>query len=327
MACSGWPPVINLSRPATTHILRGRGSYTFAVPIYLLAAVLGAFAAHGSDLSTKVAQIMSGRSGSAMVVDVESGGVLAIYHPATAARTLVRPGSAIKPFILLALLRSQKLDANESFVCRRNLHVGEHDLSCSHPQTGPLTAVSALAYSCNDFFATFGSRLTALELESVFVQAGFTSPSGLFADEAAGYLHLAQSDEERQLQSVGEGDMKITPAEMLVAYRRLARRRNTADVTIAERTVFAGLEASTEYGMARLASPQGIKIPGMKIAGKSGTPRSSDGAWTNAWFAGYAPAEHPRVVVVVFLERGTGPSDAAPLAGEIFRAWLQKQSR
>jgi cell division protein FtsI/penicillin-binding protein 2 len=275
-----------------------------------------------ADLNTELARIMRGRSGTAVVVDVASGRVLAAYHPNVAARRLARPGSAFKPFTLLALLQSGKVRAADPFLCRRNLHVGRHDLSCAHPQTGPLQAVSALAYSCNDFFATLGQRLTAGELHAAFIQAGFGSPSGFLPSETIGSIHLAGSDEERQLQAVGEGEMRLTPLELLAAYRQLAVRRTAADPSDAEQTVFAGLEASTDYGMARLAS-----VTDMKVAGKTGTSRSDQGAWTHAWFAGYAPADKPRVAVVVFLEQGTGPSDAAALAGEIFRDWRQDHTR
>lgn len=265
---------------------------------------------------------MRGRSGTAVVVDVASGRVLADYHAEVAARRLARPGSAFKPFTLLALLQSGKLRLTDSLVCRRNLHVGQHDLSCSHPQTGALQAVSALAYSCNDFFATFGLRLTAGDLRAAFRQAGFASPSGFVSDEAVGSIHLARSDQERQLQAIGEGDMKLTPLEMLAAYRNLALRRTAADTSEAERTVFTGLEESTGYGMARLAS-----VADMKVAGKTGTSRTDQGAWSNAWFSGYAPADKPQIAVVVFLEKGTGPGDAALLGGEIFRAWVQSKGQ
>jgi penicillin-binding protein 2 len=271
---------------------------------------------YASDLDAELARIMHGRSGAAVVVDVSSGHVLAVYHPEVAARRLARPGSAFKPFTLLALLQSGKLSATDSLVCRRNLHVGGHDLSCGHPQIGPLQAVSALAYSCNDFFATFGQRLSAAELQSAFVKAGFASRSGIVADEAVGFIHPARSDEERQLQAVGEGEMKITPMEMLAAYRGLALRRTAGRASDAEQTVFLGLEQSTSYGMSRLAS-----VPETKVAGKTGTAGTDQGAWTNGWFAGYAPADKPEIAVVVFLERGTGTADAAPFASEIFRAW------
>ena len=112
--------------------------------------------------------------------------------------------------------------------------------------------------------------------------------------------------------------MKVTPLEMLAAYRALALRRAATDSSAAERTVFQGLEEATAYGMARLAS-----VPEMKVAGKTGTPRADEGSWTNGWCAGYGPADKPEIAVVVFLERGTGPGDAAPLAAEIFQAWYK----
>ena len=112
--------------------------------------------------------------------------------------------------------------------------------------------------------------------------------------------------------------MRLTPLEMLAAYRNLALRRAAANITEAERTVFTGLEESTEYGMARLAW-----VADMKVAGKTGTSPADQGAWTHAWFAGYAPANKPQVALVVFLEKGTGPDDAAVLGGKIFKAWRQ----
>lgn len=283
-----------------------------------IALVLVCNCGFGSDPDSELARAMHGRSGAAAVVDVASGRVVAMYHPSIAARRLARPGSAFKPFTLIALLQSGKLIPTESFVCRRTLRVGTHDLSCSHPQTGALQAASALAYSCNDFFATYGSRLSEAELQAAFRKWGFASPSGLLPDEATGFIRPARTDEERQLQAVGEGDMRITPLEMLAAYRALALRRADDHLNAAEETVSAGLEQATTYGLARLAS-----IPEIKVAGKTGTPRTDQGTWTNGWFAGYAPADKPQVAVVVFLERGTGPADAAPIAAKIFRAWYK----
>jgi len=59
----------------------------------------------------------------------------------------------------------------------------------------------------------------------------------------------------------------------------------------------------------------------MKVAGKTGTAVADEGPWTHAWFAGYAPAENPQIVLVVFLEKGHGGSDAAGVAREIFAAF------
>ena len=63
----------------------------------------------------------------------------------------------------------------------------------------------------------------------------------------------------------------------------------------------------TAYASARLAS--------VAIAGKTGTAQTS-GA-DHAWFAGFAPADSPRVAFVVVLEHG-GPADgAARIAREL----------
>ncbi len=271
-----------------------------------------------ADLNTALARIMNGRSGTAVVINIESSQLLGAYRLDVAARRLARPGSAFKPFTLIALLESGKLKPTDTLTCRRNLHVGSHNLSCTHPQTGqPFDAVTALAYSCNDFFATMGKRLTAEELTTTFQKFGFSSPTGLVKTETTGSMHPAMSEEDRQLQAIGEGEMRVTPIEMLAAYRQIALGHNATGTTLA--AVQQGVAASTDYGMARLAS-----IKGMKVAGKTGTARADGGSWTNAWFAGYAPADKPQIAVVIFLEKGTGPGDAAPLAAEIFQAWQQR---
>ncbi len=80
---------------------------------------------------------------------------------------------------------------------------------------------------------------------------------------------------------------------------------------------------------------KGAQVPGITIAGKTGTAQTrefkSDAErkrrdQDNAWFAAFAPAEAPRVVVVVFAEHaGLGGQVAAPIAREIFRAiFLEK---
>ena len=71
-------------------------------------------------------------------------------------------------------------------------------------------------------------------------------------------------------------------------------------------------------GSARLARP-----PGVKVAGKTGTASDPGNGQIHAWFAGYAPAESPRIAVMVFLEQGVGGRDAAPIARQLIQLALQ----
>ncbi len=278
-----------------------------------------------SVLDRAVQASMARRPGTAAVLSVESGRLLAVHRREVASRRLAAPGSTLKPFTLLALLEARKLNPEEPFVCPTRLTLGGYRMDCTHVVTSrPFNAVTALAYSCNNYFAHFAPRLANSDLRQAFNRSGFSSRTGLANREAAGSLRPAASLEEHKLQALGQSGIRITPLELLAAYRKLAlRRKEHAEESRIYQVIFAGLEAAAEYGTARLAQPEGLRV-----AGKTGTASARNGPWTHAWFAGYAPADDPEVVVVVFLERGTGGSDAAPIAGEIFAAYqAARQSR
>jgi cell division protein FtsI/penicillin-binding protein 2 len=268
-------------------------------------------------LQTAVMHAMAGRRGAAVVVDVRLGHVLAAYHLDVAARCVVHPGSSIKPFTLLALLQAGKLDAHTALMCKRTVSIGGRKLDCTHPATPePLVPASALAYSCNSYFTSAATRLTPTQLRDSLVRSGFSSPTGLSRDEAAGNTVLSHSLEELQLQSIGEWGISVTPLELLHGYLDLARLAQS-DPNGKLSPILEGLQQSVTYGMGRVAQPTGA----MKVAGKTGTAIADEGPWTHAWFAGYAPAQNPEIVLVVFLEQGHGGADAAAVAREIFAAF------
>jgi cell division protein FtsI/penicillin-binding protein 2 len=68
------------------------------------------------------------------------------------------------------------------------------------------------------------------------------------------------------------------------------------------------------------------RIPGLAVAGKTGTSQTianskADKGQDHAWFAAFAPAGTPEVVVVVLVERGgRGSQVAAPIARKILNA-------
>jgi len=286
--------------------------------IFLFLGVWSAAAQTGNTaLQTAVTRAMAGQRGTAVVLDVRSGHILAAYHPQVAARRLAYPGSSIKPFTLLALLDAGKVDAHTALVCKRPLTIAGHKLDCPHPATAePLDPVAALAYSCNFYFTSVATRLTPQQLRDSFVRDRFGSVTGLAPTEAAGNVALAHSPEELQLQAIGEWGIKITPLELVRAYRTLALLSQTNGDAKSAALLSEGLQGSVAYGIARAAQPASV----MKAAGKTGTARVEEGAWTHGWFAGYAPADNPAIVLVVFLEKGHG-SDAGAIAREIFEAF------
>lgn len=242
---------------------------------------------------------MQGRTGAVVVLDAKTGVALARHSPAVASRTRARPGSVIKPFTLTALLSSPAFRPGEAHACPRTLRIGARRLDCSHPPSVPLDAAAALAYSCNNYFAANSKALKPAELAAAL--------------NGAGRATVATGPDQLALQAIGEANVEVTPDGLAAAYRTLALR------IVREprlRTVLDGMKGCVRFGTGQL-----VAVPGLVIAGKTGTGTTGPGGYSHAWFAGFAPADKPEVVVVVFLERGQGGADAAPVARDVFRAW------
>jgi cell division protein FtsI/penicillin-binding protein 2 len=274
--------------------------------------------ARDAELQQAVDHAMAGHPGALVVVDVSSGAILASSNLQTAAHVLARPGSTVKPFVLMALLESGKVIPEERLICKRPLLIGGTRMDCTHStNVTQLNADDAIAYSCNSYFAQVAPRLSENELVQVFRRAGVESPSGLETGEAVGHIAKPTKRSELQLEALGDVGIEVTPLELLEAYRKLALRKLGSQTS----PVFDGLEHSVEYGMAHA-----VNVDGMKIAGKTGTASSARSPRTHGFFVGYAPAERPEIAVVVFLERGRG-MDAAALAQPIFAEFARRSPK
>ena len=270
-------------------------------------------------LDAAVNAAFAGQQGGAVVVRVRDGRVLAAHDRLVLMRRAATPGSAIKPFVLSLLLEQGAVHASETIACRRHLTIAGRRLDCSHPQEfAAFAAEDALAFSCNSYFAAAAARLRPGEVERRFRKLGFTRPSGLFPGEGEGHLDSAPSVAERQLLAVGVAGITVTPLELASAYLQLARL-DPHTATTAQKTVLAGLRDATTYGLAQNAVPVGLSV-----AGKTGTASDAANGPTHAWFAGFAPAANPEIVVVVFVERGHGSLEAAAIARQIFTAYARR---
>jgi penicillin-binding protein 2 len=254
---------------------------------------------------------MRGRPGAAVVIDAASGKILAAWNLNVAAQRLTPPGSTVKPLVLMELLNTGKLTAAKRLICRRPLYIAGKRMDCTHPPSVvALDAREAVAWSCNSYFAAAATQLSPTEMKGILQRAGFTARTGMASGEAAGYVALASDQPHVQLQALGDWGVAITPLELLAAYRKLALQKSRGAAA-----VYEGMEGAVEYGIAHTAKAEGIRV-----AGKTGTASGADTPFTHGFFAGYAPAENPEIVLVVYLEHGRG-SDAAAIASPVFTAY------
>ncbi len=96
--------------------------------------------------------------------------------------------------------------------------------------------------------------------------------------------------------------------------------------------VKAGLRAGmvigkTPYGTSYVGTSYTAEVPGLNIAGKTGTaeygtPDAKGALPTHGWFVAFAPAQNPEVALAVFVKRGRGAQEAGELAESIFRYYF-----
>ena len=93
----------------------------------------------------------------------------------------------------------------------------------------------------------------------------------------------------------------------------------------------ASLKAVRE-GMGKVTQPggtaAGLGIDGLPFSGKTGTVETDNGNGANTtWFIAWAPSEHPKIAMAVFVDRsgGYGASVAAPIARDILVKYFNKK--
>lgn len=246
-----------------------------------------------------------------VIIDRASGTIVASHQLKAASRTLETPGSVLKPLLLFRSIETGQWAPSNRIACNRKLTIGQHKLACSHPEAPPFDASEALAWSCNSYFAAMARALRPGQMKTLLEATRLLDPTGLTPGEALAEFHEPSSLEEQQLAVLGLSDIRITPLELAVAYRWLANEVAKHPESAAAQTVASGLRDSADFGIAR-----GAGAGGASVAGKTGTAEGTQSSRTHGWFAGFAPARDPEVVIVVYVPTGQG-ADAARVAGEI----------
>lgn len=270
-----------------------------------------------SSLQHALHAALAGTAATSIVLDAASGNVLAVEPAANATQHHSAPGSILKPFFLAAALKAGAIQPQTTVLCHRDLRILGHNLACSHPQTDiAFNAEEALAYSCNTYFADLGGRLSPSQAVSILREYGLAQ-----ASSATPAPRVPVTREDTQLLVLGVAGIQVSPAETAAAYRKLALRMTNPALHATLSPVQQGMLDSVHYGAAHNA-----EVPGLRIAGKTGTASDPGQAWTHGWFAGIAGEDSSRIVVVVYVPHGNG-ADAATFARRFFLELKAGQTR
>ncbi len=260
------------------------------------------------------------------------------------------PGSTFKVVTAAAALEHGVVRADTLVTCPGEIVIDGFPVSCRNTTQGVGTYPfsDAFAFSVNAVFADIGVKTGWADLESAARRFGFGGALDFTLDTAPTEITAAGSPGTKVLlasTAFGQGELLATPLQMamvaaIVANGGIAVRPHLGLAAIergkagsaleagSRRRVLDGAVARTLGEMMELVISRGqaaaVTIPGVALAGKTGTAETGRAGISHAWFIAYAPAGDPQIAVAVIVEDGgRGGEVASPIAGSVIRAALQ----
>jgi len=213
---------------------------------------------------------------------------------------------------------------------------------------GQVRLADALRISCNTAFGALGMKLGAKTVADQAARFGFGRPLQIPLTVTPSRFPAVEGQAQLAQASIGQFDVRATPLQMamvaagianrgVVMQPYLVNRIRSSDldtVSAAEPTPFstavtpevAAQLTSMMEGVVESGTGVNAQIPGVRVAGKTGTAQTAPGQAPDAWFTSFAPAEDPRIAVAVIVENGGGFGEAASggrIAAPIARAVMQ----
>ncbi len=212
---------------------------------------------------------------------------------------------------------------------------------------GSLDLEGAIKHSCDTYFYQLGLKIGLARYIAGGIRLTMRDKSGIDLPEetqarfpyAIDYYNKKYgvrgwSNAETLNLAIGQGSNSQTVVNMAKLYSAFATKGQAPRPEIAhlvpqrkqvfqlseiqDSVVLEGLKAVLTAGGTAGASA----IQGLSLAGKTGTAQNTGGA-DHGWFVGFAPADHPKIVVAVLLEFGLHGSRAAHIASAIIGHYLK----
>jgi peptidoglycan glycosyltransferase len=274
------------------------------------------------------------------------------------------PGSTFKVITAAAALDSGRYTVDSRFddpgYCTE---YGKKVLNFAD-QSGPevfgnVSFTEALQHSINAVFCNIGKSLGANRVLEYTQRFGFyeeppielpsneVKPSGLYKNNRL-FLPKDPNEVDPGRLAFGQERLQVTPLQMALVAAGIGNRGIVMRPTLVDKIIAPGgkvieryspkewkkaikprtaaeltamMEAVVEGGTGTAA-----QIPGVPVAGKTGTAETGRTGANDTWFIAFAPANRPRIAVAVELsdQSGTGGTTAAPIAKAIIEALLRR---
>lgn len=266
------------------------------------------------------------------------------------------PGSTWKLATVVTALELGlvKMDDHQPVPCTGGYQYGNRFFKCHLLRGhGSLTLGQAIEQSCDVYFYQIALKINLQRLVAGGLKLGANDRSGIdlpndnrpdypTAPAAAYFTKRYGANGWNQSNAlnlaIGQGENSQTVVNLARFYTALATggEASTPQIVHAEpvRTRMFQLDTATFEqvraalaGVVQRGTATGSRIRGVMLAGKTGTAQTGKfvgGVELNhAWFAGFAPADAPKIVVAVMIEFGGHGTRAARIASKIIEHYLK----
>jgi penicillin-binding protein 2 len=335
------------------------------------------------DVQQAAEDAIGDETGSAVVMDVKTGEVLAMVsrpgydlnlfspHLSSASAKQIEDNKAWTNTALNGVYAPGStfkiVPEDEAADCEGYMMVGNRRFGCDNGLShhGRLRLPEAITESCDIYFYTVGLKTGVDAIAAQARRFHLDRPTGI---ELPGETHRmlipdpAWKQEKRSEpwtpgdtanMAIGQGFVGETPLVMACFASSFARdeiytrptllHNPNAPLQHSERT---GLSASQRAailkgmlgvttdpeGTARYLNLPALKVPGVNIAGKTGTAQITrpQGKVDEAWFICFAPLENPEVALAIAVDGPPGESfgggpQASPIASAILKKYFEKK--
>jgi peptidoglycan glycosyltransferase len=270
------------------------------------------------------------------------------------------PGSTFKVVTAAAALESGKYTLetrkdDPGYCIEYGKHVNNYDTTSPF---GSVTLFQAIQYSINSYFCEIGKDLGPGPIVQEMKDFGFFSLPPLETPEderrASGLYKSGRLFEPKDSSEVdpgrlafGQSELQVTPEQMAMVAAAVANQGVVMQPFVVERVIGpdgstvtrtrrhalgrtmsaanAGALARAMEAVVQAGTGTAAQIPGIRVAGKTGTAETGREGRNQTAFIAFAPVDAPRVAIAVMLENqsGTGGSTAAPIAKQVLQALLQ----
>lgn len=289
------------------------------------------------------------------------------------------PGSVYKMVVAFAGLSEGLIDAETTSFCNGYYQLGNRKFRCwRRSGHGEVNLKTALGYSCDVYFYQLGERLGVDKIAEYSAKFGLGRKSGVeIAGERSGIIPTKAWNKrvkKRSWQkgqtlnlSIGQGSNQMTPLQVCMMTTVLANNGTLYKPQIVEKVrnpdgqiierfepiITSKIENSNhkfsliregmvEVVQGKKGTARKVAIPGLIIAGKTGTAQVVSLSKhkglkkdeipykdrDHAWFTAYAPAEDPVIAVTVMIEHGqAGGGVAGPIAREVIREYFKNKEQ